>query len=45
MITLTVIVLAIGLGWGFIKLWNGMAYTPPERPAAAPETLEQVPGR
>jgi hypothetical protein len=43
MITLTVIVLAIGLGWGFIKLWNAMAYVPSEAPVV-PKTLE-APGR
>jgi hypothetical protein len=41
MITLTAIVLALGLGWAIIKAWNAMAAE--TKPAAPPsETAKQV---
>jgi hypothetical protein len=43
MITLTVIVLAMALGWGVIQLWSRMAAAPCATPA--PEAAEQLPVR
>ena len=44
MITLTAIVLALGLGWAVIKVWNAVSSQPaPEAiPAQATETAKHI---
>lgn len=41
MLTLTAIVLALGLGWAVIKVWNAMAAEPAPK-APETETAKQV---
>ena len=41
MITLTAIVLALGLGWAVIKVWNAIASEPAPK-APATETAKQI---
>jgi hypothetical protein len=42
MITLTAIVLALGLGWAVIRLWNAVATEPAAEVTAAEPSAKQV---